>query len=158
MKQHHNKSFISESWSLVLHSIWLHHHNEYLHGLLTQPLYSIKHLHLLSEISALYNLAPHIMHPACLQPIAFDYPVSDCKKHHSTASLLQNFLLFAKPIVTHSVKEASDIGSTPHQWLLWSLFLSSPRTLGYHSFTCQVYCRWTWLVMHGILSMLPLSP
>jgi hypothetical protein len=59
------KELISELWAL-LNSIWLLR-NEHLHGTADTPLHSIKCLHLISEISLLYLMAPSML-ASCIRP------------------------------------------------------------------------------------------
>jgi hypothetical protein len=89
----------------MVQSLWLQR-NEHLHGPPTKKLHSIKRLHLISEITALYAMAPSMLRS---DRTIFDYPLAD-RQQHSTNSL-RNFLLFASPIVTRSIKDAALIGA-----------------------------------------------
>jgi hypothetical protein len=53
------KDLISELWALI-NSIWLLR-NKHLHRTADTPLHSIKCLHLISEISSLYHMAPSML-------------------------------------------------------------------------------------------------
>jgi hypothetical protein len=111
-KKPHNKhqaasffrELISELWSMV-HTLWLLR-NEHLHGTSTQPLHSIKRLHLLSEISSLYDMAPSML---ASDRAIFAYPLTDRQNH--SAKTLRNYLRFAAPIVKRSISDATTIGT-----------------------------------------------
>ena len=98
------KELTSELWATV-HSLWLQR-NEHLHGPPMTALHSIKRLQLLSEISALYDSAPSMLSS---DRSIFDYPLADRTRHSTTS--LRNFILFAKPIIRRSIKDAVILGS-----------------------------------------------
>jgi hypothetical protein len=68
---------ISKIWALI-HSIWLLQ-NELLHGTSSTPLHSIKRLHLISEISSLYNMALSILFAS--DHTIIDYFLTEHQKH-----------------------------------------------------------------------------
>jgi hypothetical protein len=98
------KELTSKLWATP-HSLWLQR-NEHFHGPPTTALHSIKRLHLLSKISALYDSGPSMLSS---DRSILDYPLAD-RTYHSTTSL-RNFLLFAKPIIRRSIKDAVTLGS-----------------------------------------------
>ena len=98
------KAIHSELFSTV-HSLWLQR-NEHLHGTLPTQLHSIKRLHLLAQISDLYDSAPCML---STDRRLFELPLRDRQKH-STSSL-RNFILLAAPLVKRSIRDADQLGS-----------------------------------------------
>jgi hypothetical protein len=107
---HHQAS--REIKALITHTLeqcqntWLLR-NEHLHG--TSPFHphSYKHLHLLSQVTQLYDAAPMML---MSDRDIFEIPLKD--RRNQTKATLQSFYTFAKPIVDLSIHNANDWGTT----------------------------------------------
>jgi hypothetical protein len=99
------KALITQTHEQQCHCTWLLR-NEHLHGTSPFQPHSYKHLHLLTQVTELYEAAPMML---MSDRDIFEIPLED--RRNQTKATLQSFYTFAKPIVDLSLRHAADWGT-----------------------------------------------
>jgi hypothetical protein len=99
------KAIITQTLEQCHHCTWLLR-NEHLHGTSPFQPHLYKHLHLLAQVTELYEAAPMVL---MSDRDIFEIPLED--RRNQTKATLQSFYTFAKPIVDLSLRHAADWGA-----------------------------------------------
>jgi hypothetical protein len=87
------------------HECWLLH-NTHLHGIDPRNTCSYKHLHLIAQVTALYESAPHML---TSDRNIFEIPLD--AHHLQSKATLQSFYSWAQPVVKLSIAKALEMGA-----------------------------------------------